>query len=93
MRVAYASLGVLLLLCLAPLLVALAASFLAGPLGCDYIGAEFRNCLLFGVDLSDSLTTAVTLHWLGLVTLPIAALVVVVLLLLGLIDLLRRLRR
>ncbi|NBE06271.1 hypothetical protein [Paragemmobacter ruber] len=93
MRLAFIVLAVLLLLCLLPLIVALGAGLLAGPLGCDTIAAAFRNCTLLGADVSDALTTAVALHWLGLLTLPCAALIVALMALLGAVQLLRRLRR
>ncbi len=93
MRVALIVLSALLLLCLLPLILALGAGALSGPLGCDRIAAAFRNCSLFGTDVSDALTTAVTLHWLGLVTLPVALVLAVLLALLGGVQLIRRLRR
>lgn len=93
MRVPVVVLLALLALCLLPLIVALAAGSLSGPLGCDYIAAAFRNCTLFGADVSDAMTTAVSLHWLGLITLPCAVAIAVALLLLGLIHLIRRARR
>ena len=93
MRVAYAVLGALLLLCLLPVLVAVAAIGIARVAGCIPEGAVFSTCRIFGADWADALTTSVTLHWLGIVTLPIAAAVAVLLLLLALVDLIRRLRR
>jgi hypothetical protein len=93
MRVAFIVLSTLLLLCLLPLIVALGAGFLSGPLGCDYIAAEFRNCTLLGADVSDVLTSAVALHWLGLLTLPCAVVIAGLLALLGGVHLIRRLRR
>jgi len=93
MRIAYLVLGSLLFLCLLPVLVALAALGLAGPLGCAADGAGFTGCTLFGTDISDAMATAATLHWFGLITLPLAALVVAVLLLLGAIHLIRSRRR
>ena len=93
MRVVVLVLITLLVICLLPLIVALAAGSLSGPLGCDYIAAAFRNCTLFGADVSDAMTMAVSLHWLGLITLPCAVVIALALLLLGLINLIRRLRR
>lgn len=93
MRVAYAVLGVLLLLCLLPVLVAVAAILIARAAGCIPEGTVFATCRILGIDWAEALTTSITLHWLGLVTLPIAALLAALLLLLGLFDLLRRLRR
>jgi hypothetical protein len=93
MRVAFLVLLFLLVLCLLPLIVALVAGSLSGPLGCEYIAAAFRNCALFGADVSDAMTMAVSLHWLGLITLPCAAVIAAALLLLGFINLIRRLRR
>ena len=93
MRVAYAVLGALLLLCLLPVLVAVAAILLARAAGCIPDGGAFATCRIFGVDWAEALTTSLTLHWLGLVTLPFAALLAVLLLLIALVDLLRRLRR
>ncbi|WP_434613284.1 hypothetical protein [Tabrizicola sp. M-4] len=93
MRILYLFLALLLALCLLPLLLALAAGALSGPLGCDRIAASFRNCSLLGTDVSDLLTTTVSLHWLGLITLPVAALLAALLLLLAAIHLLRRLVR
>ena len=93
MRIAYILLASLLFLCLLPVLLALAAGAMSGPLGCDYLAAAFRNCTLLGSDVSDILTTTVNLHWLGLITLPVAALLALALVLLALIHLLRRLLR
>lgn len=93
MRAAYIVLSALLFLCLLPVLVALAALALAGPMGCTSDYPSFENCIRFGIDWSDTLTTATTLHWLGLVTLPFAALFALALLLLALVHLIRTLRR
>lgn len=93
MRVAYLVLGSLLMLCLLPVLVAVMALALAGPMGCDSDGPGFRDCRLFGTDWSDAMTGATMLHWFGLVTLPIAAVLAVLLILLALFDVARRLRR
>jgi hypothetical protein len=93
MRVAYLVLASLLILCLLPVLVALAASLLAGPMGCTTDGGGLSSCTFLGTDWSEALTLATMLHWLGLVTLPLAALLTVLLLLLALVDLIRRLRR
>jgi hypothetical protein len=93
MRAAYVVLSALLFLCLLPVLVALAAFALAGPMGCTSDGPGFATCTLFGTDWSDAMTTATTLHWLGLVTLPFAALFALALLLLALVHLIRTLRR
>lgn len=92
MRVAYAVLGALLLLCLLPVLVAMAAILIARAAGCIPDGGAFATCRILGVDWAEALTTSVTLHWLGLVTLPVAAVLAACLLLLVVIDLLRRLR-
>lgn len=93
MRLAFFILTTCLALCLLPLIVALLAGSLSGPFGCEYIAAAFRNCMVFGADVSDAMTTAVTLHWLGLITLPFAALIALALLLLGVVHFIRRLRR
>ena len=93
MRVAYAVLGSLLLLCLLPILVAVAAILIARAAGCIPDGGVFDTCRILGTDWADALTTSITLHWLGLITLPFAAVLAVLLLLLALFDLLRRLRR
>ena len=92
MRLTFRVLITLLVICLLPLIVALVAGFLSGPLGCDDIAAALRNCTLFGADVSDAITTAVSLRWLGLITLPCAALSAVALLLLGAVHIIRRLR-
>jgi hypothetical protein len=93
MRAACIVLSVLVFLCLLPVLVGLAAVALAGPMGCTSNGPGFTGCTLFGTDWSDALTTAVALHWLGLVTLPFAALFALALLLLAFVHLIRYLRR
>lgn len=90
MRVAYVVLGALILLCLLPVLLAVAAILIARAAGCIPEGATFDTCRILGTDWADALTTSITLHWLGLVTLPISAVLAALLLLLGLIDLLRR---
>ncbi|PLL10992.1 hypothetical protein C0V75_16945 [Tabrizicola sp. TH137] len=93
MRVAYLVLGVLLLLCLLPVLLAAAAVLIARAAGCIPEGMTFTTCRILGTDWAEALTTSLTLHWLGLFTLPIAAALAALLLLLALIDLLRRLFR
>lgn len=93
MRTAYVVLSVLLLLCLLPVLAALAAFALAGPMGCTADGPAFTGCTFLGTDWSDALTTAAMLHWLGLVTLPLAALLALALLLLAAVHLIKALRR
>jgi hypothetical protein len=76
---------------LAPVIIALVGMGLAGALGCDPGGAG--PCLHFGMDLGPMLQTMVMLHWLGLISLPLAALACLGLLLLGLIHLITRRRR
>ncbi|NGQ89909.1 hypothetical protein G5V65_03295 [Rhodobacter sp. HX-7-19] len=93
MRTAYIVLGSLLFLCLLPVLVALAALALTGPMGCTSDGPALSNCTLFGTDWSGAMTMATMLHWLGIVTLPFAALFALTLLLLALVHLIRTLRR
>ena len=93
MRTAFIVLVALLLLCLLPVLVALGALAVSGPLGCIPDGPGFTDCTLFGTDVTDAVNTATLLHWFGLATLPFAALVVLALLLLGLVQLIRILRR
>ncbi|MEZ5754544.1 MAG: hypothetical protein R3D90_10090 [Paracoccaceae bacterium] len=93
MRTACIVLGSLLFLCLLPVLAAFAALALTGPMGCETDGSAFTNCTLFGSDWSDALTAATMLHWLGIVTLPFAALFALALLLLALVHLIRTLRR
>lgn len=93
MRAAYLVLGSLLFLCLLPVLVALAAAMLATPLGCETNGPALSGCTLFGTDISDTLTAATMLHWLGIATLPFAALFALALLLLAFVHLIRYLRR
>lgn len=93
MRVAYAILGALLLLCLSPLLIAAAAVLIARAAGCIPDGGAFTTCRIMGADWADALSTSITLHWLGLVTLPFAAVLAVLLLLLTLVALVRRLLR
>ena len=93
MRITIIVLSVLLFLCLLPVALALAAALLAGPMGCSSDGGALANCMVLGSDWSDAMTTATTLHWFGLITLPLAALFALALLLLGIIHLIRRLRR
>lgn len=93
MRTASIVLAGLLFLCLLPVLVAFAALALVGPMGCTSDGAALANCTLFGTDWSEAMTTATMLHWLGLITLPLAALFALALLLLALVHLIRTRRR
>jgi len=93
MRAAYLVLSSLLFLCLLPVLVAFAALALTGPLGCTSDGPALANCTAFGTDWSGAMNTATMLHWLGIVTLPFAALFALALLLLSLVHLIRILRR
>ena len=93
MRIVVIVLSILLFLCLLPVLLALAALSLADPLGCTSDGPALTGCTAFGIDLSDAMTTATMLHWLGLITLPLAALFALALILLALVHLLRTRRR
>lgn len=92
MRKAYAVLGALLLLCLLPLLIAVAALLIARAAGCLPQFGTFATCRIMGGDWAEALTTSLSLYWLGLATLPVAALLAVLLLLLTLFALLRRWR-
>ncbi len=92
-RATYLILGAALLLSLLPVLSTLAASVTANALGCALDEGSIHPCPAFGADLGGALYTAAMLGWLGLVTLPFAALAALLISLLALFDLIRYLWR
>jgi hypothetical protein len=61
-----------------PLISALAASTLAGALGCELNEGSIHPCLLGGTDVGGMLYTMFVLHWFGLMTLPLGGMALVV---------------
>lgn len=81
-----------ILACLAPLGAVMAASAIAEQAGCRLDEGSVHSCMISGTDWGDALYTAFVSGWFMLVTLPVAALAALVLLVLVLIDALRRFR-
>ena len=78
---------------LIPIFAVLAATLIAGIAGCDVNEGSANTCILLGADIGGTLYTMFVMGWLGLISLPIAALGAVGLLILGLISLIQKLRR
>ena len=82
-----------LLIGLAPLISALSAGLIANTFGCDLDEGSIHACMALGADIGPTLSTMFVLGWLGLLTLPIAALGALGLLILGLIAIIQKLLR
>ncbi len=83
----------LLFLGLLPLLLALLSYAVSTAAGCVIEAGGVVQCEILGLDVGEALGIGIMLHWVGLITLPLAALALVFLLLLALVDLIRHLRR
>ena len=75
---------------ISPVLIAFTGTGLASVFGCGIgIHAGPVACVVMGVDIGPTLSNMVMMHWLALASLPIAALGVLILLLIGLIAIIR----
>jgi hypothetical protein len=83
----------LLFLSLLPLLLAFLSYGIASAAGCGIEAGGVVQCRILGLDLGETLGIGLMLHWFGLITLPFAALALLLILLLALVDLIRYLRR
>lgn len=90
-RAAYVILAGILGICLLPVLSALVAITIADMAGCALNEGSVNPCQIMGGDWGDVLYFGMMMAWLGLATLPFAALAALGLAVLGLYDLLRRL--
>ncbi len=79
-----------LLICALPIVLAFAATVIGGLLGCSVNEGGSPTCLFMGIDISGVLTNLFIMHWFGMITLPIAALLVVVWILVEIVNLIRR---
>ncbi len=92
MRTAAVILVVVVLACLAPLGAVMAASAIAEQAGCRLDEGSVHACIIWGADWGGALYTAFVSGWFMLLTLPVAALAALALVMLVLIDALRRFR-
>lgn len=93
MKIIYTVLGIALLTCLLPLLLPLTASFVAHLAGCELDTGSTSACVIAGMDFGETLYFAFMLHWLGIMTMPFAALIMVLLAITGMADVARRIYR
>lgn len=61
-----------------PIVAALAAAAIAGALGCVLNEGGVHACLVFGRDIGPALHTMLVSHWFAYVTVPVAAMVLIV---------------
>lgn len=92
-RAAYLLLAAIIAVCLLPVVSTLAAYATASALGCQLDEGSIHPCTAFGTDIGGALYTTAMLGWLGLATLPFAALAALLISLLALSDLIRYLWR
>ncbi len=92
-RAAYIILAIILFLCLLPVFSVLLAGTAASLAGCDLDEGSIHACIIAGVDWGETLYTLAMAGWLGLMTLPFAALAALLISLLALFDLIRYLWR
>ncbi len=74
-------------------MAALAASAIAGVLGCTLNEGGAHACLLFGRDIGGALHVMFISHWFAMMTIPVAVMVLVVWAVVALILLLLHRRR
>lgn len=95
-RLMIVALALIVLFGATPVIAALAATPIAGGLGCTLNEGGVHPCLLFGHDIGGALHVMFVSHWFAYVTVPVAAMVLVVWAITALILLLlhrRRVRR
>ncbi len=86
-------LALILLFGATPLLAVVAAAAVAGVLGCPLNESGAHACVVFGRDIGDALHVMFTSHWFAMMTVPVAAMVLVVWVIVALILLLLHRRR
>lgn len=84
---------VIVLVGIAPVLLAFSASLIADAAGCVLNEGGINPCLIGGVDVGDTLAVLFMTHWLALMTLPVAGLALVVWLVALVVTLLLRWQR
>jgi hypothetical protein len=93
-RLMILALGLIVLFAAMPVLLTLAASVVAGALGCRLNEGGVHSCVLFGHDIGGALNTMFVSHWFAYTTIPGAVAALVVWIVVALILLvLRRWRR
>lgn len=68
--------AIVVLVCLAPLISAALATWIASRNGCTLHEGFSNPCVVFGRDVGEALYTMGVMGWLALATLPLGALVV-----------------
>jgi len=84
------SLVLIVLIGALPVISAFAASAMADALGCRLDEGSVQPCTWGGIEIGDALYTMFVLHWLGLATIPFAAVALAVWLVVALILLVLR---
>ncbi len=92
-RTLYVILGVLIIACFAPVLAVFYSSTLAERHGCTLHEGFVNPCIIDGVDKGATLSALFVSGWLMLVTLPLAAVLAIILAALIIWDLIGWLRR
>ena len=77
-RLMVVALALIVLFGAAPFLAVVAASALAGVLGCPLNEGGAQACLLLGRDIGGALHVMVVSHWFVKITIPVAVMVLVV---------------
>lgn len=93
MRIAALIFATLIFVGLLPVFSVLIAGITANAAGCALDEGSVHACVILGTDLGPLLYTMGVLGWLGLITLPIAALGALGLIITGIIATIQRLRR
>lgn len=77
-KLPWIALALILLLWIAPVLVALAAGGVASVLGCELNEGAAHPCMLFGSDIGGTLYTLGVLGWLTIIGIPFLAIALIV---------------
>jgi hypothetical protein len=93
MRIAALICVILIFLGLLPVFSVLIAGLTANAAGCNLDEGSVYPCVIFGADIGSLLYTMGVFGWLGLITLPIAALGALGLIITGTLAAILRLRR
>lgn len=92
-RIIYIVLSLLLLVCLIPLLGVLWSSWFAAQHECVLHEGYATACIVNGVDRGPDIHGAFLLGWFMLISLPVGAGILLILITMGLVDLVRWMRR